>query len=313
MVILWRTLWCGVDLFLIGLICYNIVMVDVVNGQIDKQVKKRRVGLIAGEGRLPVMIAEGIRAAGCEVCCVGLRDQYDDDLRGVCDEFRIAGVVRLGRWGRLLNGWGVDEAILCGRVKKSKMYDPLKWIKQVPDLRTLYLWYVKLRHDRRSHKIHEVIADELGRKGIVLIDSTEYIKDEMAVEGVMGKREPSAGEMADVRFGWPILQAMSGMDIGQAIAVKDGDVIAVEAIEGTDKMVVRAGELCRSKGWVLIKSARDDHDMRFDVPTVGVRTVQKLYDAGGRCLAVRRGKVILAERVAMLKLADELGVAVVGV
>ena len=269
--------------------------------------------MIAGEGRLPVMIAEGIKAAGYEVCCVGLRDQYDADLEGICDEFGIGGIARVGRWTRLLRRWDVDEAIICGRVKKSKMHDPFKWIKLVPDFITLYLWYVKLRHDHRSHKIHEAVAGELGRKGIVLIDSTKFIKDEMAGEGVLGKKEPSAGQMADVKFGWPMLEAMSGMDIGQAIAVKDGDVIAVEAIEGTDKMVVRAGELCRSKGWVLIKSARDGHDMRFDVPTVGVRTIQKLYDAGGRCLALRHGKVIMAEREAMLKLADELGVAVVGV
>ncbi len=276
-------------------------------------VTRRRIGLIAGQGRLPVMIARGIRRAGHEVCCVGLRDQFDDDLEDACDYFAVAGIVRLGRWQRLLNRWGADEAILCGRVKKSKMYEPLKWIRQTPDWKALYLWYVKLRHDRRSQQIHCAIADEMQKKGIILVDSTQYIQEDLAKLGVMGKQQPTRGQLSDIQLGWPILEAISGLDVGQAVAMMNADIIAVEAVEGTDKMIMRAGELCRIKGWSLLKNARTNHDLRFDVPTVGIRTIEKLYEAGGRCLAVGAGKVILAEQALMLARADALGVAVVGV
>lgn len=256
--------------------------------------------------------ARGIRAAGRAVACVGLRDQYPLELPGLCDRFATAGVIRIGRWVRLLRRWGVTEAVMIGRVRKARMYEPLRLLRQVPDWRAARLWYRVLRHDKRSAALLGAVAEELAREGITLVDSTRYIRECLAEPGVLTRRQPSASEWADVEFGWPIVTRMNDLDVGQAIAVKEREVIAVEAIEGTDAMIRRAGELCRVGGWVLIKSAKTRQDMRFDVPTVGPETIRHLHESGGRCLVVEAGKVILAEKPALLELADRYGIAVVG-
>ena len=270
------------------------------------------VGLIAGQGKLPVLMAAGIRAAGRPVACVGLADQYDAELPGWCDRFATAGVVRLGRWLRLLHRWHVREAVLIGTVHKARMYEPGRLWRQLPDWRAGRLWYHVLRHDRRSQTLLHAVADELERNGVELIDTTRYIPDQLAEAGVMTRRAPSSAQRDDIAFARPILSRLNELDIGQALAVKERDVIAVEAIEGTDAMIERAGTLCRSGGWVLVKGAGPSKDLRFDVPTVGQRTIENLHQAGGHCLAVTAGRVILADKPKVIETADRLGVSIVG-
>ncbi len=157
------------------------------------------------------------------------------------------------------------------------------------------------------------IADELGGEGISLIDSTKYIPEQLADVGVMTKREPSASQRADIEFALPIIKRMGDLDIGQSIAVKDREVISVEAIEGTDRMIERTGELCRRGGWTMVKVAKPGQDMRFDVPTVGEATVENLKKFGGTCLALEAGKAIMINKAGMIEAAERLGVVVVGV
>lgn len=271
------------------------------------------IGLIAGQGRLPVVTAQGIRAAGHRVVCVGLRDQFDPELPSLCDEFSQAGIIRLGRWISLLRKWGASQAVMVGRVRKARMYEPMRLVRQMPDWRAAKLWYGVLRHDKRNDALLGAVANELLREGIELIDTTRYIPDHMASEGVMTRRAPTQNEQADVQFGLPIVLRMGDLDVGQSIAVKEREVIAVEAIEGTDKMIRRAGELCRNGSWVLIKTAKPRQDMRFDVPTVGLATIENLKACGGSCLAVEAGKVILLDRPALLAAADKAGISVVGI
>jgi DUF1009 family protein len=273
----------------------------------------RTIGLIAGQGALPVLVAQGIRAAGHRVACIGLADQYVPELPALCDDFAEAGVVRLGRWLRLARRFGVREAVMVGRVSKARMHDPLRFFRQLPDWRAIDLWYRKLRHDRRSATLLTVLADDLAKEGLVLIDSTTYIPDQMATEGVLTRRQPTAEQRSDIEFAWPLLRQVGALDIGQAIAVREKDVIAVEAVEGTDRMIERAGELCRRRGWTLVKTARPGHDMRADVPTIGVSTVERMHAAGGGCIAVGAGRVILVDRPAVLAAAERLGIAIVGV
>jgi DUF1009 family protein len=271
------------------------------------------IGLIAGQGQLPVIVARGIRASGRRVSCIGLRDQFVPELPALCDDFAEAGVVQLGRWLRLSRRFGVTEAVMVGRVAKARMHDPFRLFRQLPDWRAVNLWYRKLRHDRRSATLLTVLAEDLAKEGLVLIDSTTYIPDHMASEGAMTKRQPTDEQRGDIDFGWPLLKQVGSLDIGQAIAVREKDVIAVEAVEGTDRMIARAGELCRRKGWTLLKTARPGHDMRADVPTIGVSTIESMHKAGGGCIAVGVGRVILVDRPAVLAAADRLGIAVVGV
>ena len=270
------------------------------------------LGLIAGEGVFPLLVARGARAAGRRVACVGLAGNASPDLAAECDQFHWVGVSRLGRWVRRLRMAGCDQAIMVGRVRKAAMYDPLAALRFVPDVRTARVWLTRLRHDKRPHAILHAIIDELAESGITLIDSTTYCADQLATAGVMTRRQPTDEQRADALFGWDLCRQISRLDIGQAIAVRHRDVIAVEALEGTNAMIERAGGLCRVGGWTLIKVANKHQDLRADVPSVGVTTIQKLAAAGAGCLVLEAGRTILLEREKVLELADKLKVAVVG-
>jgi UDP-2,3-diacylglucosamine hydrolase len=276
------------------------------------------IGLIAGGGRLPIIVAQGLREAGHPVHGLGLARQYDHELPPICSSFREVGLMRIGSWARILVGMGVRHAIMVGKVDKAKlMHDPLRMIRNIPDMRTVLAWYRlsrgPLAQDRRSHAVLAAIADELDRSGVQLIDSTVPIPDQLATPGVMTGRQPTQEQRADIDFVWPLLTEVLRLDIGQAIAVRERDVIAVEAVEGTDRMIERVGQICRATGWTLVKGARAGHDRRSDVPTVGVNTLTKMHENGGRCLALSAGDVIMVDKPKMIELADRLGIAIVGV
>jgi DUF1009 family protein len=272
------------------------------------------IGLIAGGGGLPKLIAKNLRAAGYVVHGLGLAGQYDADLPNLCSSFRDVGVLRIGSWGKLLSRQGVHHAIMVGKVDKARlMHDPLRILKHTPDWRAISLWYRILRRDRRSHALLTALASELERWGVQLLDSTAPIPDEMSTLGVMTATKPSTEQSGDVQWAWPKMATLLRLDIGQSIAVRERDIIAVEAVEGTDRMIERAGRLCRAKGWTLIKAARMGHDRRADVPTVGVNTIRMLHAAGAGCLALTASEVIMLEKDEMIRLADKLGVAIVGI
>lgn len=270
------------------------------------------IGLIAGQGRLPILTVEGIRVAGRRVACVGLRGEFDPDLPSLCDHFKSAGILQLSRWIHLLRRWDVKEAILAGGVRKTRMYEPFRILRQLPDWRAARVWYRNLRNDKRTNALLGAVANELTRGGITMVPLTPYIPQHMADEGVMTQTQPSPVIQADVAFGLPIVHCLGNLDIGQALAVKEQDLIAVEAIEGTDAMIHRAGELCRSGKWTLIKTAKPNQDMRFDVPTVGLRTIENLKRAGACCVAVGAGKVIILGKRQFLQAADAAGIVVMG-
>ncbi|RMH14333.1 MAG: LpxI family protein [Planctomycetota bacterium] len=272
------------------------------------------IGLIAGGGQLPIAVARGLRENGHPVHGLGLCRQYDRDLPRLCSSFREVGLLRIGSWARILRGLGVHHAIMVGHVDKAKLlHDPWRMFRNIPDVRTVKAWYRHVRHDRRSYAVLAAVAEELDRDGVALIDSTYPIPDQLSYPGVMTQLRPNAQQLADIEFVWPILNDMLRLDIGQSVAVRDRDVLAVEAVEGTDRMIERVGQLCKARGWVLCKGARIGHDRRSDVPTVGVRTITKMHANGGRCLAVAAGNVIMLEREKMIDTADRLGISIVGV
>ncbi len=278
------------------------------------------LGLIAGEGELPFVIARNARRAGRRVVTVALRGSADPQLRAVSDAFCWRGVARLGSWIRWLRRWGCREVVMVGRVRKGTMFERarwLQWLQYLPDLTTIRLWYRTTR-DKRDHTLLAAVADVLHERGLELIDSTRYCRDVLAAEGLLTPDGPQPLSRAphrvldDAAFGWPIARQVAALDIGQAIAVKEREVIAVEAIEGTDALIERAGRLCRTGGWTLIKLARPDQDMRFDVPTVGPTTIEKLYAAGAAGLVVEAHRTIMLRPQQMLKLAQKCRIAVLG-
>ena len=280
------------------------------------------IGIIAGDGMLPVMTARGMRAAGHRVVAAGMAGQYDEAFPAECDEFFRVGVLRVGEWARKLRRRGVSRAVMVGGVNKVALAYMPTWKRAFvmrPDWVVLRLWYRVLRHDKRTQTLLAAVARELQKAGVELMDSTHYIPEQMSQEGVMTPNPPTAAQREDIGFGWPILIQMNELEIGQSIAVRGHDVIAVEAIEGTDAMIRRAGELAgaRSKkedgGWTLIKGAGPNKDLRFDVPTVGIQTIEGLKAAGAGCLALDAGRVILLEKDKVLAAAQEAGIAVVGI
>ncbi len=272
------------------------------------------LGLIAGEGELPKLIARGARRAGRRVSIVALRGSADPELIGLSDTFRWAGVARLGRWIRAFKRDGCREVVMAGGVRKAQMFDGprwLQWLQYAPDYASIKVWYVHTR-DKRNNTLLGAVADELQRRGLTLIDSTQYCPEALAGEGRLGKIDPAASVLADIEFAWPLVKQIGALDIGQALAVKEREVIAVEAIEGTDKLIERVAALCPVGGWTLVKVAKPDQDMRFDVPTIGPTTIENLHAARAACLVVEAGKTIILEREKTLALADRRRIAVLG-
>lgn len=270
------------------------------------------VGLIAGAGRLPVLIAEGIRRAGRPLVVVGLRGQADERVRELADSFAWVGLTRLSSWIRHLRRAGVRNAVMVGTVRKADMHSPLRVIRYLPDLRTARMWYRKLRHDKRDNAVLAAVADELASGGIELMASTEFCAEHLADEGLMTRTPVPRVAEEDVEFGFRIARGSAELDIGQSVAVRERDIIAVEAVEGTAEMIARAGRLCRRGGWTLVKVARPDQDMRFDVPAVGTETIDQLKSAGGVCLVLEAGRTLILDKPQTLAHADRCGIAVVG-
>lgn len=275
--------------------------------------EQKVLGLIAGQGRLPFLVADGAKRAGLKVICVGLAENAEPSLAGHVDEFFTGAIARPGGWMRKLRRHGVCETIMVGRVAKKRIYTPWRIVKYLPDWRALRIWYWRLRKkDKRNDTVLRAIADEFADGGIILEDSTMYCKEHLATDSVMTKCQPPASVWEDINFGWELLKQIGELDIGQAIAVREREVIAVEAIEGTARMIERAGQLCKKGGWTLLKAPRAHHDMRFDVPCIGVDTIQSLKDNGAACVVVQKEKTLIIDKPETLALADKLNIAVVG-
>ncbi|HOW72485.1 MAG TPA: UDP-2,3-diacylglucosamine diphosphatase LpxI [Phycisphaerae bacterium] len=268
------------------------------------------LGLIAGAGRFPFLVAEGARRQGRPVIAVGLRGLADPQLARTVDRLYWSGVVRLGRWIRVFRRCGVREAIMAGSVRKSEMYGRFRLIRFLPDWTSFKLWFFEVA-DRRNDTILRAAAECMQRRGVTLVDSVQYCREHLLPPGVLTRRQPSPAQDKDMAFGWAIAKEMGRLDIGQSIAVKEQEVIAVEAIEGTDRMIERAGQLCRHGGWMLIKVAKPDQDPRFDVPTVGPDTVANLHRHGGRALIFEAGHTLVIDRERLVEAADQLGIVVV--
>lgn len=270
------------------------------------------LGLIAGEGVFPVLVADGARAAGRRVVCAALSGHAWDDLREHVDVFKPVGVLRLNMWIDTLRDGGCKEAIMVGRVAKSQMYDRWRYLRYIPDSRTVRLFWNVWRHDKRPQAFLQAVIDELAGAGIQLIDSTQYSPEHLTTPGVLTKKQPTGQQWRDIAAGYDVCRKISQMDIGQCIAIIDRDVIAVEALEGTNLMIERAGKLCPKGGWTLIKVSNTYQDMRVDVPSIGTTTIEKLHAAKCACVVLDAGKTIMLEKAKVIELANRYKMAIVG-
>lgn len=278
-----------------------------------KSQKPEVLGLIAGQGRLPFLIAAGAKKAGLKVICVGLTDTAGYNLDKEVDVFYTVALARPGAWIRKLKKHGVTRTIMVGRVPKGRLFTRRRILHYLPDWRAFRIYYWRLRRkDKLNDSILSAVADELATGGIILEDSTLYCKEHLATSGVMTAGQLPSSVRDDIEFGWGIVKKLGELDIGQAVAVKEKEIIAVEAIEGTAAMIERAGRYCKSGHWTLIKASKPQQDMRFDVPCVGPDTVRSLSENGAKCLVVETGKTIIIDKPDTIKLADQLGISIVG-
>lgn len=271
------------------------------------------LGLIAGGGRLPFIVADGAKRAGLRVICVGLEGTVENGLADKVDVFYRVPIARPGNWIRKLKKHNVSKTIMVGRVAKERLFTPWRILRYLPDWRAFRIYYWRLRSKSRlTDSLLNAIADELASGGIILENSTMYCKEHLANAGVMTEHPPSLSIEGDIEFGWELVKKISELDIGQAIAVKEKEVIAVEATEGTAAMIERAGRICGAGGWTLLKASSPNKDMRFDVPCVGTDTIRSLAENGGKCLVVEAEKTIIIDKPETIEVANKLGIVILG-
>jgi DUF1009 family protein len=271
----------------------------------------RTVGLLAGSGRFPILFAEAARRQGLQVACVGIRYEAPDELRDLCATFHTVGVSKLGRMIRTFKRQGVERIVMAGKVTKSVMYTPWRIVQLCPDLRMMHMWYRTLRADKRDDSILLAVIGEFERDGMSFASALDYCPELLVKEGLLTRRPQTAAERKDIEFGWTLAKEMGRLDVGQSVAVKERAALAVEAIEGTDRCIERAGQLCRAGGWTLVKVAKPQQDMRFDVPTIGTSTIENLHNARARVLAIEADKTIVIDQEEVVALADRYGLTII--
>ena len=272
--------------------------------------RPERVGLLAGGGRFPVLFAEGAKRQGHYVHGVGVLGMASEELVGICDSFEWTPIAKVGKAIRSFRRHDIRHVVMAGKIEKTVLFQPRRMLRLMPDWRTLHMFYTYVRENRKDDTFLLAVIKEFERDNIAFGSALDYCPELLVKHGFLTKRKPTSAQWADVRFGWDIARQMGGLDIGQSIAVNDLDVIAVEAIEGTDRCIQRAGELSR-RGFTMIKVAKPNQDMRFDVPTIGEGTIRTMHEAGGRCLAVEAGMTIMIDSDEVVELADKLGVSIV--
>jgi hypothetical protein len=270
------------------------------------------IGLLAAAGRFPFSFAEKARQVGLRVSCVGLSGLADPTLAERVWRFHWAGPIQVGKMIRLFRRDGVRHLVMAGKVYKADLiYRPWKLLVLRPDWVALRVWFSRKRKDNKDDSLLLGVIDEFANNGLIFASALDLCPELLVNPGVLTRRQPSKADQADIEFGWDIAKKMGELDIGQSVAIKDRCVLAVEAVEGTDRAILRAGELCRVGGFTLVKVAKPAQDMRFDVPTVGTQTIQTLHQARGRVLAIEAGKTILLDQAETIALADRLGITIV--
>ena len=264
-----------------------------------------RIGVIAGSGQFPIIFSKAARERGLKVYAVAHVGETDSHLETLVDGIRW---VKIGQLKRLISFFKENEvrdAVLAGAITKTKMFSGAR-----PDLRAIKI--LATMDHTLDDGLLRAFADEIEKEGIAIHPSALLLPELLAKKGCWTRRKPTKSEMADVRFGWHIVKEIGRLDIGQTVVVRDRSVMAVEAIDGTDATITRGGKLGREKT-VVVKASKPNQDMRFDMPVVGVKTIQTMSDVRASVLAVEAGKTVVFEREEMIALADRNKIAIIGI
>jgi DUF1009 family protein len=263
-----------------------------------------KFGLIAGNGQFPFLVVEGARKQGAELAVVAIKEETDKRIDEVAENAVWVGLGQLGKMISFFKKEGVTKAMMAGQVKHVQIFSG-----SVPDMRMLkMLWSLPRRN---TDALIGGVADELAKEGIDLIDSTYFLQDKLAPTGVLTKRSPTNVESENIEYGLHIADEIARLDLGQTIVIRSKACVAIEAMEGTDAAIRRAGEIANGK-LTVVKVAKPDQDMRFDVPVVGVPTIETMIAAGATALSISAGKTLIFDREEMIALADKNKISVIG-
>jgi DUF1009 family protein len=279
-----------------------------------------KLGLIAGNGRFPFLLLDAARAQGLAVVVAAIREEADPELdrRAAEDERITVHWLSLGELSRLIETFhkeGVEKAVMAGQVKHKQIFSSIR-----PDWRLAKL-LLNLR-SRNTDMLLGAVAKVLGDEGIEIVSSTAFLEPLLAAEGVLTGRVPDEDERKNIEYGLSVARAVAGFDIGQTVVVAAQACVAVEAMEGTDAAIERAGLLMRSlqepasmleRRLTVVKVAKPNQDMRFDVPVIGIATVETMIRAGASCLSVEAGRTLLFDRARLIERANEESIAIVAV
>ncbi len=265
--------------------------------------EKEKYGLIAGNGRFPFLVLQSARERGLDMVIAAIKEETFAEIESCGYPVHWLGLGELGKLIRLFRDSGVQKAIMAGQVKHVQIFG-----SSFPDL-TMIRMLAGLKQKNTDSLIGGV-AKILGESGISLLDSTAFLKPYLAVQGNLTRRRLNATEAADVEYGRPIAHRIASMDLGQTIVVRDCAVVAVEAMEGTDAVIARAGELVNRKNLTVIKVSKPKQDMRFDIPVVGLSTLETMIASGATALVVDAGRTLVFDREKFVQTADAHEIAV---
>ena len=275
------------------------------------------IGLVAGWGSFPVEVAQQISRDGGRVCCVAITGHANRELESICDDVKWMGVGKIGGHIRYFRKHGVKQVTMAGKLFKADILFSGSLLKHFPDLCALRTFWPHLftrkQRDARDDSLLMAVTNAYSSGDMQVCAATDFAPELLVKQGLLVGTEPNEKLRADIQTGWRVAKEMGNMDIGQTITIKDGTVIAVEAIEGTDACIDRTGQLCKRGGWTLVKVSKPNQDMRFDVPTIGPQTITRVRDAGGTAIAIEADMTILVDREQTLRLARQAGITIVSI
>lgn len=280
----------------------------------DLNADPRPIGLLAGWGHYPFAVAEALKRRGRRVACLAVKDHADPNLANLCDEFAWIGLGSVGGAIRRFRRWGVRRAVMAGKIHKVLLFRPGWWWRHRPDWKCLSAFSAQLitgAKDRKDDTLLLTLVEAFAAAGIHFEPATNLAPALLAPAGLLAGRPLTTRQARDVEFGWQLAKEMGRLDVGQTVCVRNQAVIAIEAIEGTDQCIGRAGQLCNYAGFTVVKVAKPRQDMRFDVPTVGMQTLDTIAAAGGEVLAIEGGRTILLEADEFRRAAKRLKISVV--
>jgi DUF1009 family protein len=264
----------------------------------------KRIGLIAGDGRFPIIFANNVRRLGFTVSAIAHVGTTLPELESYVEHIHWLKIGQFGKALAALKQDGVGQAVMLGGIKKTNVFTTLR-----PDLRALAI-FSRLKH-WKDDAILRAVAGELEREGIEILDSTFGLQDILAEEGYLTSKKPSKKEVEDIQFGWETLETLGLLDIGQCVVVKNRVIVSVEAVEGTDEAIIRGGKL-GGKGAVVIKRTKPHQDLRFDLPAIGPQTIQTMVSVQATVLAIEARRTVIIDREDVLSQANEAGISIVG-